>query len=440
MLFTQSYSTAKKRGIVQPGSKQICLAIGTTCVSIGTYAITARMLGVTEFGSYAFLHWVATVSTPLIGIGMTTFSSSQLVSLQSRETLSSIAGIFYFLWERQYRKLWLYGLLYLLLAFPFYQIFHIGTPLLLLFSNLAVLPLFLNNIVAITLRSLRRADLLAILRLSGETITLLLIVVASQIKGERLETFLLAFAFAGALTLILAVVYITRQLPQQTAQPPDIFLCQRLEQNFMHMPLPLLIDVIIWQQSEVLLIGLWRGPAEIGLYTISVLISSSIIQITPFLLSTWLLPFFLRRQQGQHYLSPYDAFVKTSCYMAFLAVPICILVMFSSPYLVSFGLGADYLPLIKPLRILLISSAFGSIATVSLTRLIVNGWQKTTQSINIVAALLNIALAIPCTMYWGVSGAALACMIAQITSAAGSMVLCGRLLLKQDMAHAKDMQ
>lgn len=438
MLFTQSYSTARKRGIVQPGSKQLCLAIGTTCVSIGIYAITARMLGLTEFGSYVFLHWVATVSTPLIGIGMTTFSSSQLVRLQSRETPSSIAGIFYFLWDRQYRKLWLYGLLYLLLALPFYQIFHIGTPLLLLFSNLAVLPLFLNNIVAITLRSLRRADLLAILRLGGEIITLSLIVAASQINGERLETSLLAFALAGTLTLILAVVYITRQLPQQTAQPPGIFLCQRLEQNFMHTPLPLLIDVIIWQQSEVLFLGLWWGPAEIGLYTISVLISSSIIQIAPFLLSTWLLPFFLRRQQGQHYLSPYDAFVKTSCYMAFLAVPICILVMFSSPYLVSFGLGASYLPLVKPLRILLIASVFGSIATVSLTRLTANGWQKATQNINVVAALLNIVLAIPCTMYWGISGAALACMIAQITSAAGSMVLCGRLLLKQDIASAKD--
>lgn len=439
MLFMQSYSTARKRGIVQPGSKQLFLAIGTTCVSIGTYAITAHTLSLTEFGSYVFLHWVATVSTPLIGIGMTTLSSSQLVSVQSRETLSSITGIFYFLWDRQYRKLWFYGLLYLLLALPFYQVFHIGTPLLLLFSNLAILPLFLSNIVAITLRSLRRADLLAILRLCGEIITLSLIVVASQINGEHLETFLLAFALAGTLTLILAVVYITRQLPRQTAQPPDIFLRQRLEQNFMHTPLPLLIDAIIWQQSEILLLGLWRGPAEIAFYTISVLISSSIIQITPSLLSTWLLPFFLRRQQGQHYLSPYDAFVKTSCYMAFLAVPICILVMFSSPYLVSFGLGARYLPLVKPLRILLISSVFGSIASVSLTRLTANGWQKTTQSINIVAALLNIVLAIPCTMYWGISGAALACMISQITSALGSMVLCGRLLLKQDMVSAKDM-
>jgi O-antigen/teichoic acid export membrane protein len=438
MLFTQSYSTARKRGIVQPGTKQICLAIGTTCISIGTYAITARMLGPTDFGSYAFLHWVATVSTPLIGIGMTTLSSSQLVGLQSCETLSSIAGIFYFLWDRQYRKLWFYGLLYLLLALPFYQVFHIGTPLLLLLSNLTVLPLFLSNIVAITLRSLRRANLLAILQLCGEIITLSLIIIASQINGERLVTFLLAFALAGTLTLILAVVCITRQLSTQTVQPPDIFLCQRLEQNFMHAPLPLLVDAIIWQQSEVLLLALWRGPADIGLYTISVLISSSIIQIAPFLLSTWILPFFLRHQRGQHYLSPYDAFVKTSCYMAFLAVPICILVMFSSPYLVSFGLGAGYLPLVKPLRILLISSVFGSIATVSLTRLTVHGWQKTTQGVNVAAALLNILLAIPCTMYWGISGAALACMIAQVTSAAGSIVLCGRLLLKQDMKSAKD--
>lgn len=438
MLFTQSYSATKKRGIVQPDSKQIYQAIGTTCVNISTYIITARVLGLVDFGNYAFLHWLATVATPLVGIGMTSLSSYQLVSVQSRETNSGIAGIFYFLWNRQCRSILLYALLYLLLAFPCYWIFHISTPLGLLLSNLTVLPLFLSSIVSITLRSLRRLDLLVILQLCGALITLSLIVIASQIEGERLEIFLLAFALAGTLTLILAVICIACQLPMKGVRQPSLFVRNRLEQCFPHTPMQFVIDAIIWQQSEVLLLALWRGPEEIGLYTIGILISSSIMQITPFLLSNWILPFFLRRQRGRHYLGSYDAFVKTSCYMAFLAVPICILVMFSSPYLVSLGLGLDFLPLVKPLRILLIASVFGSISTVSLTRLTAIGRPKSIHSINVGAALLNVLLAIPCTMYWGMSGAALACAAAQIASAVGLMVLCGRTLLKQDIALSKD--
>jgi hypothetical protein len=187
MLFTQSYSATKKRGIVQPDSKQIYQAIGTTCVNISTYIITARVLGLVDFGNYAFLHWLATVATPLVGIGMTSLSSYQLVSVQSRETNSGIAGIFYFLWNRQCRSILLYALLYLLLAFPCYWIFHISTPLGLLLSNLTVLPLFLSSIVSITLRSLRRLDLLVILQLCGALITLSLIVIPFQGRSGMLK-------------------------------------------------------------------------------------------------------------------------------------------------------------------------------------------------------------------------------------------------------------
>lgn len=436
MLFT--YSTTKKRLLARPDYKQVGVTIGTTIINTGIYVLLARSLGTDSFGTYTFLQWLATITVPLVGVGMSAITGNNLVKAQNREVPTSLAGIFFFLWYRQCRKILLYSLLYLALAYPFSLVFPMCSPLRLLLCNLATLPLFLSGIVGITLRSLRRQDLLAILNLFGALLSLLFIIVASQIQGQQPELFLLALAVAGTLTLVMAVICVARQLPLKEAQQPGLFLRTRLQRC---CKLPLLdysIDAVIWQHSEILLLARWGVPGELGLYAVSMMISATIMRLVPGLLTALALPLFLRRQQGQHYLDPYDSFIKTSCYMAFLAVPICILITLLSPTLITCCLGYAYLPLLKPLRILLISSVFGSIATVSLTRLAHSNKQKTLQYIGILAALVNIALAIPCIAYWGMTGAALASAASQITSALGSMILCGKLLLRDEIALSKE--
>jgi len=435
MLFTHSYSKRKKQTIVRPGIKQIGLPAAMLLVCIATYAFTARVLGATAFGIYIFLQWLVTFTIPIFGIGMSALTSRWLVNLQERETTSSIAGIFYFLWGRQYRRILLYILTYLLLIWPLCWIYSIGTPLRLLLSLLAALPLFLSGIVDITLRSMHRLDLLALLHTGGALITLVLVVSASPIADKRLETFLLAFAFASIFTLILALICIARLLPLKGSQPPGTFLRTRL-QNCCKNPIPdFIIDTIIWQPGELFILALWRNPAELGFYIISVLISTSIMHLTPTLMSTVILPYMLRRNPGSHYSSTYEAFITTSCYMAFLSVPICIIVILCSPFAVASILGPEYLPLDQPLHILLISSVFGSIATVSLTRLAARGQVKTRQYIGACAALVNIVLDIPCIALWGMSGAALASAIAQILLTMGLLIVCARSLWMEEIVR-----
>lgn len=436
MLFTHSYS--KRRSIARPDVRQIGLSLGTVLVSVGAYSLTARVLGTEAFGVYAFLQWLTTITVPLIGIGMSALTSQRIVNAQGRETPASIAGVFYFLWYRQCRRIVWYSLLYLLLALPLSWFIPIATPQRLLLGCLAVLPLFLRGIVSITLRSLRRLDLLATLYLGGALITFTLVIIVNQISGLRLEIFLLAFALAGTLTLIMAVITIARLLPLKGAQMPGIFLRLRLEQHFKQAFLHFFIDAVVWQRSELLLLAFWRQPEELGFYAVSALVSSCVMRLTPAILSLWLLRFFLQRNPGYHYVSPYDAFVKTSCYMVFMAVPICILVTVLGPLAITNLLGGEYLPLMQPLRILLIASVFGSIATVSLTRLAEAGQEQAQQRIGLGVALLNILLSFPCIARWGIAGAALASASAQIMSAICLLVLCGKMLLRQEMNLAKD--
>jgi len=100
-------------------STAACSAALSFCLSI----LVTRTLGPGAFGSYTLVLWLATVMMPAIGIGATTLTSRHTAELQSREVPRLAAGIFYFVWRRQYGRILLYGLIYLLLIFPCFWFF-----------------------------------------------------------------------------------------------------------------------------------------------------------------------------------------------------------------------------------------------------------------------------------------------------------------------------
>lgn len=433
------FFAAKKQSIsraTRSGLWQISPALGTTLISIGSYIVTARALGPEAFGIFAFVQWLATITVPLVGIGMSALTSRQIVEIQSQEPQPTIAGIFYYLWYHQCRRILLYGLIFLCYAFPLSWLFGVCTLLRLMLTGLATLPLFLSSIVGITLRSARRLDLLGTLHLFGVLTMLFLIVVATKIGEGQLEIFLLAVALATTLTLIMAVVCLARLLPMKEVKAPRSYLRERLKRCFKPSFLHFTLDAIVWQRSESLLLALWYTPTELAFYAISSMVSITVMQLTPMLLSGWILPLFLRRAHQKHYHSPYDAFVKTSCYMAFIAVALCIIIMALGPYVITYSIGPAYLPLMEPLRIMLIAGAFGSIATVSMTHLTNKGHRTT--MLNTIAATINIGLAIPLVAHWGITGAALASTIAQIFAASCSILMCRKVLVAQQAAEQKE--
>jgi O-antigen/teichoic acid export membrane protein len=421
-----------------------CGALCSLLISASTSIIIARALGPQTFGNYLFAQWLATVTVPVIGTGMSTLVSRQLAEIQSHEPPRLIAGVFYFLWYRQHRSILLYCLIYALLSFLLARFFHLFTSGLLLLVALSTLPLLLSGVVGITLRSMRRADLLSMLHLFSVLLTLLFVIVATQIRGEPIEAFILASALASTSTLILAVVCVVRLLPLEQAMQPGIFLRERLTSSLHHSLITFVLDAVVWQQSELLLLAFWRSPVELGFYTLSTLISTKMMRFAPTLFSRWLFPFVLRYLPGHHHLNPYDAFVKTSCCIIFLAVPTCTLLMAFSPFIILHTLGSAYLPLVQPLRVLLIAAAFGSVATVSLTHLARSDQKYRYKTwhiqrlLNVGAGGLKISLALPCILLWGITGAAIASASAQIASALVAIFLCTRQLKSHTTAFSEE--
>ncbi len=427
MILRHSRTTTESKGVIHPGFWRLTATGCSVLLDAGSTVIVARVLGPAAFGTYAFVLWLALVAVPAIGVGMSTLTSRHIADIQRGEHPRVVAGVFQFVWRRQARSILLYCLVYVLLAYPLSRFFGTSAPLLfLLLAGLSAPPLLLSGVAGITLRSLHRFDLLSAIHLFGTLTTLLLVFLASQLDGELTGIFLFISAAAGTLTLTMALICIVRLLPIGNALGPGPLLKDRLTRGLSNSLLLFTLDVIVWQRSELLLLARWRSPAELGFYTLSSLISTRVMGIAPMLLSSCVFPLLMRYVPNFRYTDAYEAFTKTSLYVAALAILTCSLAIIFCPGGIAFCFGSAYLPLVAPLRILLVSGAYGSIATISLTHL-AHGERKRAQIwLGTGAALLNIVLAFPCIILWGMTGAAIASAAAQIVSATGSILICRR--------------
>ncbi len=427
------------KGLVQLWQKVaiICAQL----IQLGTYLLIARVLGPTSFGIYLFVCWLASLVVPVLGTGMSPLASRRVAEIQSYEPPRMLSGIFYFLWYRQHVCIFRYCLLYLLLAIPIATLLRICTPGQIILAGLAILPLLLSNIAGTTLRSLRRTDLLTLLRLFSMLLTLLLVLIATQIDGKPLEGFLLAFALSNTLTLILAVVCVVRLLPLKQALQPGIFLKERLQESLKPSWLLFLLDSLIWQHGEILFVARHYSITQMSFYTLSALLSVGLLGLTPSLFIQWVLPLCLRFLRNSRSSGPYEEFAKTTWALALLSVPLYIMLILFCPQLIHVLLGDAYSPLTSPLRILLIATAIGSIATASTTQLAQitrNQHIQKLNQINTTISLLKLLFLLPLLFYSNIVGIALLSATAQIISASTAMLLCRKQLLQRETYLSKE--
>ncbi|HZS77499.1 MAG TPA: polysaccharide biosynthesis C-terminal domain-containing protein [Ktedonobacteraceae bacterium] len=415
---------ANTHAVLRPGIWRLSASACSALLSLFSTVLIARSLGPVEFGSYAFALWLATAAVPAIGLGMSARANQALADIQARQNAPTSAGLFYFVLQQQYRKILLYCLVYLLLVLLLVKVSGLSLSLLLL-AGLSAPPLLLSGVASITLRGLRRFDLLGDIQLLGAAIMLLLVLLCMQYTFAgftRLSLLLVTRASADILLLAFAMLCIARLLPLKEAQEPSRWLRERLTQGGRNS-LPLfLLDAIVWR--ELLLVLFLGKGADLGYFALASLISTRVLLLFPALLSSCILPLLLRYVPGMHYLNAIDAWRRNTRYTALMAMPLCALGIYLCPTIITICFGASYLPMVTPLRLLLASAALGSVASISLT-LLANAERKRAQAwLGIVSALLKLALILPFTHIWGLNGFALACAIAQAVSASGSIVLC----------------
>ncbi len=446
MFISNGRVVVAEQRVIQPGLWRLSIAFCSLCIRFLTYIVIARALGTQSFGLLLFMQWIATLLLPLIGIGMTPGACRNIAEIQQQETLHRIAGTFHLLWRQQCQRILFYCLAYVPLALLLSLFVREAIPFsLLLMAGLAAIPLLLSNVVSITLQGLRRYNLLAGLRLFSTLINFCLALIVIQGKSEALGMLLIVPAFASIVTMTIALVCIAKSLPLHESVEPGPLLRERIERGHRPSFLLFLLDSVIWRELLflVLIFLHWHTLAALGFYAFSMLLCTRLVKVAPTFFVTCMSPLLSYLFPVRRYGNTYDAFVRTSCVVAIIAVIVCTCITLCCPLIILACFGPAYLPMVTPLRVLLIAVVFGSVATVSLTYLAQQKKQPHEQVwLGVGTAVLHIGLAIPCILLWGITGAAIASTIAHIASTTGTILLCRKVLLQHPysqtfMARAK---
>jgi O-antigen/teichoic acid export membrane protein len=197
----------------------------------------------------------------------------------------------------------------------------------------------------------------------------------------------------------------------RTPMPADLH--SRVLRYNLGLAVLVVMNVIVWQRSELLFLGRFSGPEQVAYYAVPFSLTERLTEILPGAVLGVLLP-SLSFAYGAADPARFGEILSTAArYIAMLALPIC---AFGIP-LAGAGIrllyGPAYLPAVPVLQILLAASIFGvagQAASAALLGMEAQSWLLKT---GVAAVALSLALDFLLIPRWGAIGAAIANAVTQ---------------------------
>lgn len=178
-----------------------------------------------------------------------------------------------------------------------------------------------------------------------------------------------------------------------------------------------IIDLIVWQYSETIFLGLYRTTEEIAFYAIPFSISFMVMSSLPGAFIGTLIPLLSNFYGKNSYESIKNIFYTSLKYVTYLVIPICFAISFLSSPIISILYGSTYQTASNILPALIFSAGFGNIAAVGACLLYSIKKQMVILKLMIPVLFINILLDIVLIPSYGIYGAAIANVTAQVASA-----------------------
>jgi O-antigen/teichoic acid export membrane protein len=396
------------------GGLRLALSAGAT---ICTSTIIARRLGPSNMGVFGYAMWIVGTIGAFANIGLpvaTTKYISEYIGRGQRATAaclgkklliaqSAIAAI-------------AAGLTACFMVFPSPYRGMIGLAAILLFVQ--ALQQGLNAALA----GLQRFDSIALIALyvalaqvaSVGTAALLHAGVAGMLwatlAGSVIGT---ALSYRKLSTLLLK-----SQASASSAVPEMAAIYSRIKTFLPTMSYILILNVIVWQRSEILFLKWYSGLSQIAFYTLAYSLAAKLNDISaPF--ADILLPLYSESYGRDAVRQVGSIYVKASKYLQIIMVFPCFLAAILSKPLVNMVYGSAYGEVVLPLQLLLVSVAFTSLGTAASPLLVSTDGQSFIAKYGTVVAVVNIALDCALIPRHGAVGAAVANCAAQILGVLG---------------------
>lgn len=199
----------------------------------------------------------------------------------------------------------------------------------------------------------------------------------------------------------------------RTQLPADLH--SRVLRYNLSLALLVVMNVIVWQRSELLFLGRFNGPEQVAYYAVPFSLTERITELLPGAVLGVLLP-SLSFAYGAADPARFGEILSTAArYLAMLTLPICAFGIPLAGAVIGLLYGPAYLSAVPVLQILLAASIFGvagQAASAALLGMEAQSWLLKT---GLAAVALSLALDFLLIPRWGAIGAAIANAVTQVS-------------------------
>ena len=237
----------------------------------------------------------------------------------------------------------------------------------------------------------------------------------------------LAIHFGANLTQLLAGMGVTmvvscllqrhraRAVYKESLTAPPVALTAEARAFVLPLSIVAVLDVIVWDRSEVFFLGLYASSEEIAYYSLAFGLATRIM-IIPGITVGALLPAFAHLH-GQGEPEEFRALYRTALrYVGLIGVPLAALVAALAPGVVVWLYGDAYLPAAPLVGIMCGVSLLSAMRGVAWAALRAVGDRRCALTATAVAAVVNVGLAALLIPTWTTVGAVIANTAAQLTA------------------------
>jgi O-antigen/teichoic acid export membrane protein len=390
-------------------------------LAFGLSVIVARSLDPKEFGIYSLILWILTFSLFGVNLGFPNSMQKYTSEYLGRKDKSALYALNRYILKKELLLGVVITLILSLGAPLFSALFHIP-PVYFIIAALGVLPLALSHVFSMSLAGQQKFNYLALSGLIFTPMTLLLSLLVLK-KGWGITGLLGVKNTLALLTLIFLYWILKRKSPFGFSAEITPDLKTKFFSYTRDLTWIVLLDMIIWQRSEVFFLGVWASPEAVGFYALAFMLSTSLFGLLPSSFTTSLLPVISEKYGGSSEESIRKIYHTATRYLLYLTFFLATLGITLASPLIGLFFGENYLPSVNIFRLILITSCFGTVAGVASTTLYATEHQRKMVKLVGFTAILNLLLDLSLIPLWGLYGAVIANGISQFTVSLGTFLI-----------------
>jgi O-antigen/teichoic acid export membrane protein len=277
-------------------------------------------------------------------------------------------------------------------------------------------PSILNYALGSIFAGFQRYDYAAYAILSTNTLRLVAVVFVMVI-GLGLKELLICNISAWFIGVLVGIVLLHRIAPLKAILSATSMESSAKKTAFRYaltVAGVLVVEYFLWRQAEMVFLGVFRTPEEVGFYSVAVKIPSMAMALIPSVLGTVLVP-SISEQFGRGDTHKMRMIYQSSArYLMVLALPLAAAGIALARPLVNLLYGPDYAPAILVMQVLFVPFAMMSIALAATSTMYGINQPSFILKVGLIMTSLSIGLYFYLIPRYGIMGAAIASSIPRL--------------------------